>query len=249
MPSHERPPTPIRQFATLCARIARLILADRRYAFLILGLPLALAGLSHLIPGDKGLGPDAEGFSLEANRLLIVLIIGAAFMGLAMPIREITGEIPIYRRERAVGLSPTAYLLSKVLVFAIIDCVQVTLFVLATLYSRGAPPDSLVLANATVEVGVAVALVAIASTALGLLISSLVRTVEQTTPYLVFAVMAQLIVSEHCFRSPVKAYWSFWGGSIRPAGGTPRRRPRPICCDSRSTIPGGTTTRATGGPR
>jgi len=46
----------------------------------------------------------------------------------------------------------------------------------------------------------AVALVAIASTALGLLISSLVRTVEQTTPYLVFSVMAQLVLSGALFQ-------------------------------------------------
>lgn len=179
--------------------MATLILSDRRYALLSLGLPLALAALSHLIPGHKGLSPDAEGFSLEANRLLIVLVIGAAFMGLAMPIREITGEVAIYRRERAVGLSPTAYLLSKMFVFTIVGCIQVALLVLATLFTRGVPPEALVLRSATVEVMAAVALVATASTALGLLISSLVRTVEQTTPYLVFGVMAQLILSGALF--------------------------------------------------
>ena len=62
--------------------------------------------LSHTVPGDKGLGPDPEGFSLEAQRLLVVLVIGAAFMGVAVAIREIVNEASIYRRERAIGLSP-----------------------------------------------------------------------------------------------------------------------------------------------
>jgi energy-coupling factor transporter ATP-binding protein EcfA2/ABC-type multidrug transport system permease subunit len=198
-PSHERPPTLLRQCVTLCARMAMLILSDRRYALLVLGLPIALALLSRLIPGERGLGPDAEGFSLEANRLLIVLVIGAAFMGIAISIRDIAGEIAIYRRERAVGLSPTAYLLSKMFIFTIVDCIQVAIFVTVTLLSRGAPAEALVLGNATLEVMAAMTLVAVASTALGLLVSALVRTVEQTTPYLVVSVMAQLILSGALF--------------------------------------------------
>jgi ABC transport system ATP-binding/permease protein len=205
----EAPPTPRRQFATLCARMAMLMLSDRKSALLVLGLPVALAALSHLIPGSKGLAPDPEGFSLEANRLLIVLVVGAAFMGIAMPIREIAGELTIYRRERAVGLSPTVYLLSKMFVFTIVDCVQVALFVAVTLWGRGGPADALVLPDATVEVAAAVALVAIASTALGLLVSSLVRTVEQTTPYLVVSVMAQLILSGALFQISGQATLEF----------------------------------------
>jgi ABC transport system ATP-binding/permease protein len=195
-----RPPNPLRQLGTLCVRMASLILSDRKYALLLVGLPAVLAGLSRLIPGSKGLAPDPEGFSLEANRLLIVLVTGAAFMGIAVPIREIINEVDIYKRERAVGLSPTAYLLSKVVMFVILDCIQVAIFVYLTLLGRGAPHEALVLPDPTLEVMLAVALVAIASTALGLFVSALVRTVEQTTPYLVVSVMAQLILSGALFQ-------------------------------------------------
>jgi hypothetical protein len=44
-----------------------------------------------------------------------------------------------------------------------------------------------------------VALVAVASTSLGLLVSALVRTTEQTTPVLVVAVMGQLVLSGGLF--------------------------------------------------
>jgi hypothetical protein len=44
-----------------------------------------------------------------------------------------------------------------------------------------------------------VALVALASMAFGLLVSTLVRTTEQTTPILVVAVMAQLVLSGGLF--------------------------------------------------
>jgi len=46
---------------------------------------------------------------------------------------------------------------------------------------------------------VAVALVALATTAMGLLFSALVRTTEQTTPLLVVAVMGQLVLSGGLF--------------------------------------------------
>ena len=45
----------------------------------------------------------------------------------------------------------------------------------------------------------AVTLVAISSTALGLLASALVKTTEQTTPILVVSVMAQLVLSGGLF--------------------------------------------------
>ena len=137
------PVAPVRQFFTLCLRMLSVIIADRGYALFLLGLPLALGLLSHTVPGDKGLGADPAGYSLEAQRLLVVLVIGAAFMGVAVAIREIVNEQSIYRRERAIGLSPTAYLASKVAVFVIIDTIQVILFVyIALLGRRGRPTRS-----------------------------------------------------------------------------------------------------------
>ena len=49
------------------------------------------------------------------------------------------------------------------------------------------------------DIIIAVTLVAIASTALGLLASALVRSTEQTTPILVVSVMAQLVLSGALF--------------------------------------------------
>ncbi len=194
------PVVPLRQFLTLCLRMITVIVSDRGYTIFLVGLPLALAGLSHTVPGSHGLSPDPGGYSLEAQRLLVVFVIGAAFMGVAVAIREIINESAIYRRERAIGLSPTAYLASKVVVFIIIDVIQVIIFVYLSLLGRGAPKAGLVLHNPTAEIMVAISLVAIASTAIGLLASALVRTTEQTTPILVVSVMAQLVLSGGLFQ-------------------------------------------------
>jgi ABC-type multidrug transport system ATPase subunit len=195
----KHPVAPVRQFFTLCLRMLSVIIADRGYAVFLLGLPLALGLLSHTVPGSMGLGADPAGYSLEAQRRLVVLVVGAAFMGVAVAIREIVNEQSIYRRERAIGLSPTSYLASKVVVFVIIDTIQVILFVYIALLGLPGPEDEIIFKSAMVDLVIPIALVAIASTALGLFASAMVRTTEQTTPILVVSVMTQLVLSGGLF--------------------------------------------------
>ncbi len=193
------PVAPFRQYLTLCLRMVRVILADRGYSVFLLALPVALALLSKAIPGKMGLGEDEAGFNLEAQRRLAVFIVGAAFMGVAVAIREIVGEASIYRRERAIGLSPTAYLASKVTIFVIIDLIQVIIFVYLSMWGLPRPVEGLVLAMPLADIIIAVWLVTVASTAFALFASSVVRTTEQTTPIMVVSVMFQLVLSGALF--------------------------------------------------
>jgi energy-coupling factor transporter ATP-binding protein EcfA2/ABC-type multidrug transport system permease subunit len=213
------PVAPLRQYVTLCLRMLRVIFADRGYSILIVGLPIALAILSRAIPGHAGLGEDVTGFNLEAQRRLAVFIVGASFMGIAIAIREIVGEQSIYRRERAIGLSPTAYLASKVTIFVLIDAMQVCLFVYLSMIGLKRPVEPLILNAPLVDILIAVWLVAVASTAIGLFASAMVRTADQTTPILVISVMFQLVLSGALFAvytSPVLSWLAYldparWG--------------------------------------
>ncbi|MFF5227408.1 FHA domain-containing protein [Dactylosporangium sp. NPDC000521] len=194
------PAAPIRQFLTLCLRMFWVIGADRGLALFTLGLPLALALLTRTVPGENGLAPGLTKFSLEAQRLLVVLAVGAAFLGTAAAIREIVNEATIYKRERAVGLSAGAYLASKVFVFAIIIVAQTALFTWLALLGKNPPKDPLIFPEHwLLEISIPVALVALASMAFGLLVSALAKTTEQTTPVLVVVVMAQLVLSGGLF--------------------------------------------------
>ena len=56
--------------------------------------------------------------------MLLILVIGACFIGAANSVRELVKERPIYARERAAGLSSGAYLLSKLIVLGVISGVQ-----------------------------------------------------------------------------------------------------------------------------
>ncbi|MFG2042387.1 ATP-binding cassette domain-containing protein [Dactylosporangium sp. NPDC048998] len=194
------PAAPVRQFLTLCLRMLWVTAADRGFSVFMLGLPLALALLTRTVPGDNGLAPGLTRFSLEAQRLLVVLAVGAAFLGTAAAIREIVNESTIYKRERAVGLSAGAYLASKVLVFSLIIIVQTALFTWLALLGKKPPQDPLIFPKHWLfEITIPVALVALASMAFGLLVSALVKTTEQTTPVLVVVVMAQLVLSGGLF--------------------------------------------------
>ncbi|MEN3608279.1 FHA domain-containing protein [Plantactinospora sp. ZYX-F-223] len=183
-----------RQLTILTRRMAAVTLADRTYAALLLGLPLGLAALLHVIPGGAGFTRSASGPSLEPAQLLVVLIVGGIFIGLAGGIRELVRERAIYRRERAVGLAPSAYLGSKLLVFAVVTAVQAALFVVVGLAGRPGAPRALALPWPLLELIVVVWLTALTATVLGLLVSAYVSTGEQTMPILVGLVMAQLVL-------------------------------------------------------
>ncbi|MGI5151676.1 FHA domain-containing protein [Plantactinospora sp. CA-294935] len=183
-----------RQLTILTRRMAAVTLADRTYAALLLGLPLGLAALLHVIPGGAGFTRSASGPSLEPAQLLVVLIIGGIFVGLAGGIRELVRERAIYRRERAVGLAPSAYLGSKLLVFALVTAVQAALFVVVGLAGRPGAPRALALPWPLLELIVVVWLTALTAAVLGLLVSAYVSTGEQTMPILVGLVMAQLVL-------------------------------------------------------
>lgn len=196
------PVAPLRQFTTLSMRMFAVITADRGYFMFLIGLPMVLALLSHTVPGETGLGA-ATGASgddrLEAMRILVVLVVGASFIGISSAIREIVNESTIYQRERAVGLSPGAYLAAKFVVLGIINVVQVGVFVWLSLLGRGAPAEALVLGSPMLEIIAPVAMVTTSCTMLGLCISALARSVAQTTPVLVVVVMAMLVLSGGLF--------------------------------------------------
>jgi ABC-type multidrug transport system ATPase subunit len=211
-PARQRPgPTPARprpatgrpagrpvgkQFGVLFRRQFKLLAADRGYfAFLAL-MPVALAALALAVPGSDGLGsPPPTNPSADAMRLLLVLIIGATFTGMAASVRDLVGERPIFRHERAAGLTPEAYLFSKLAFFSVVTVAQSIVMVSGVRLFRPGPDDAILLVSGTFEIMVAVSATAVVCTTLGLLVSSLMTTVEQTTPPLVVAVMAQLVLS------------------------------------------------------
>jgi ABC transport system ATP-binding/permease protein len=192
------PPAPrsrLAQLSTLCRRYVAVIASDRNFMIMLGVLPVVLGLLIRAVgsTSPRGLvGPN----NADASSVLLTLIICACFIGTANSVRELVKERAIYSRERAAGLSSGAYLLSKLIVLGLITGVQTAVLVTLGLYGMKMPPHGAVLKSAPLlELVLAMALLAVASMALGLLASAIVNTSEKTMPVLVLASMAQVILS------------------------------------------------------
>lgn len=186
---------------TLCRRYVAVLGADRQFVALMLAMPAILALFGHAVPGGAGLS-TRQAIQLQTRgplQLLLVMVVGCCMMGTATSLREIVKERAILLRERAVGLSWPAYLGSKVVVLGVIVTVQA--IVLTLLSAAGAPgPDEPVLgSSAMADLIAALVPVTVASMAIGLSISSIVKNSDRALPVLVVVLMAQLLFSGGLF--------------------------------------------------
>lgn len=187
-----------RQFSTIVRRQARLIVSDRAYFLFLALLPFIMGVLSLAVPGTVGFGkPDPMGGSPnEPGQILVFLNVGAVFMGTALTIRDLIGERAIFRREQAVGLSTSAYLLAKVCVYTLFAVLQSAIMVSIVVAGKGGPTEGAVaLGNPSLELFATIAATCVASANLGLLLSAIAKSNEQIMPLLVVAIMSQLVFS------------------------------------------------------
>lgn len=185
----------ISQFFTLCKRQLSLILADFGYLAFLLILPVIVGLLVLVVPGEGGLGPASNSTPAEPSQLIAMLVIGSAFMGASISIRDLVGERPIFLRERAVGLPVSAYLGSKLLIFGTLAAFMAGMLTYVTLLAKKAPIQSVFFSAPDVELFIALMLTALASMATGLLLSALVTSSEQVMPLFVVFLMAQLVLN------------------------------------------------------
>ncbi|MBI3224779.1 MAG: ATP-binding cassette domain-containing protein [Mycolicibacterium cosmeticum] len=188
----------LRQFSTIARRQMRLIISDRGYFAFLAMLPFIMGVLSLSVPGDVGFGiPNPMGDAPnEPGQMLVLLNVGAIFMGTALTVRDLIGERAIFRREQAVGLSTTAYLLAKVCIYAAFAIIQSTIVTTIAVLGKGGPTQgSVSFLPPTAELYLVMAATTVASAMLGLLLSALAKSSEQIMPLLVVAVMSQLVFS------------------------------------------------------
>ncbi len=184
-----------RQMGTLTRRYIRVIAADRGYLLTLALMPIILGVLIRLVGSSQGLaGPP--GTNQNASETLLLLVVCACLAGTASSVRELVKERTIYIRERAAGLSSGAYLSSKLLVLGVIAVAQSVVLVLLGLAGLPMPPQGALLKGSPlVEILLGIAVLALASMCLGLLVSALVSTSEKAMPFLVLLTMIQVILS------------------------------------------------------
>ena len=176
------------QLGTLVRRYASALAADRTFLAIMIALPFVMGAMTHALAGSR----------LDQNsalNALLILCVGGVLTGAANAVRELVKERVIYQRERAVGLSRSAYLCSKIVVLGTVTVVQAVVLTMVGLGGVDLRPQggSGVFLPPLLEITLAVALLSFTAMMLGLLISALVRKEEVTMPLLVLLAIVQVV--------------------------------------------------------
>jgi ABC-type multidrug transport system ATPase subunit len=187
-----------RQFSTIARRQIRLVISDRGYTVFLALLPFLIGVLTLTVRGKSGYGmSDPLGNNpAQPDQILVMLNVGAVFMGTALTIRDLIGERPIFRREQAVGLSTAAYMSAKIVVFSAFAIVQAAIATTISIVGWGTPiSNAVILGNVNFELFVTVAATCVGAALLGMALSALAESQDQIMPMLVVSIMSQLVFS------------------------------------------------------
>jgi ABC transport system ATP-binding/permease protein len=196
----------LHQIIISARRQAWLMIGDQRYFIFLAILPVLFGASLLLIPGDAGFGPASRyGRNPDqAVAILTLLSTGAVVMGTAVGIRDLFGEQRIFRREQAHGLSASAFLAGKAIVYSLVAVVQIAVITIVATVGHPAPTHGAVLLGhnkleASIELFVALTVTAIVSALVALALSSLATYSEQIVLIAVLIVLISLVFAGALF--------------------------------------------------
>jgi len=197
--ARSRSPHALRQLHTLIRRYCALISADRRNTLLLLAQAPILGLLMLGSFGDGNLKPGTAAAAENAPTVLLSLILAASYLGASNAIREIVKERPILVRERSVGLSVWAYVLSKTLVLGAITVVESFVLTYIALLRQGGLSHGVLIHNGRIEIALVVGLTGLTAMALGLFVSALAGNADKVLTILPIILFAQFVLSGSAF--------------------------------------------------
>jgi ABC-type multidrug transport system ATPase subunit/ABC-type multidrug transport system permease subunit len=177
------PVNPVRQALILTRRYLAIWRGDPLALLAMLGQAVLVALLLGVLFGRL----DANQPNLAVN-LLFLLNVSCFWFGCNNAAKEIVKERIIFARERDFNLRLDSYFASKSVVLALIALVQVA--ILFGITRAWCEP-----AGSAVGQGLVLAVLALAGTALGLLISAVARTEEVAVALVPIAVVPQIILA------------------------------------------------------
>jgi energy-coupling factor transporter ATP-binding protein EcfA2 len=210
----------LRQFMVLIRRYGTVIRRDRG-VLVLLALQAPIFGLLYVLLFRSNVLSTL--FAIEAAVFVWLIALGATWLGTSNAIREIVKELPIYQRERSIGLSTSAYVASKVAVLAAVTVVQTVVMTAIALTTQQLPPDNpaayallagplaagagaslpevsfdgrgALLGNPYLELFIGAALTGIAAMAVALLVSAVARATDRAATMLPILLIIQTVVS------------------------------------------------------
>ena len=203
----------LRQWQILSRRYLSLVLRDR-FSLLLLFFtaPIGVALLRLALRGESPIAEPVVPIEPEhapmALRVLFVFTCATIWVGLSGTAQTIVKEANIYLRERLVNLRLVPYLGSKFSIHAALAVIQALLIILVIIIGFKSPEPDLIpwpLGLLTTTF-----LTLIASTSLGLMISSLVKNPTQANSALPLLLLPQIIFSGILFDLEGPARFISW---------------------------------------
>ena len=182
------------QLPVLCTRYLKLVVNDRQRLLLLLFQAPILAVLISLVADGK----QFEQYEMTKS-LLFALSCSAFWVGMLNAIQEVCKERNITKREYMTGLSLNAYLLSKILVLGIMCIIQSLLIIIVFALLVGLP-DKGMMAGSFYELFLTTFFTAVASTAMGLFVSSLFTNADRAMTVAPILLMPQILFSGLIFK-------------------------------------------------
>ncbi len=193
------PPEPkqdwMKQFQTLTNRYIDVLRSDRRGLLTLLLQAPILGLLIYAISPRNSFNPSPTIDHSNTTMVALIIVLAVTFMGSVNAIREIVKELPIYRRERAVGLSISAYIASKVVVLGLLTVIQSLVLVIIAAHGQGGPTSSATGIWPGGELVFDVIIAGICSMAIALMISAAVNASDKAMAILPLLLIPQVILS------------------------------------------------------
>jgi ABC-type multidrug transport system ATPase subunit len=179
----------VKQTVILTKRHLHIMINDRiRLGMLILQAPLLAVLISIVADGRQY---DVFGMT---NNILFALSCSAVWIGILNSIQEICKERVILKREYMTGLRLDSYILSKTIVMALMCAVQSFLLVTVFAFVVGLPHTGVFLPS-YIEFLLAIFFTTLASSGMGLLVSSLFKNADRAMTVAPLLLLPQLLFS------------------------------------------------------
>jgi len=175
-----------RQTWILLRRYVATLVSDRSTLLLLLGEAPALGLIMLLAISSGTFDPTVRRHALAQTGVTILVLV-MTMTGLINAIREVVKEAPTYRRERFIGLSIPAYILSKLAVLGPLTVIQAIIVVLIGFADQSGPDRVGLIIDAILS--------GLAAVALGLMISAWMRSTDKAIYVLLLVLVAQLVMA------------------------------------------------------
>jgi hypothetical protein len=129
----------------------------------------------------------------------VALVLCATYLGAANSIREVVKERSVLARELSVGVSPSAYIASKMVVLGGLTVLQAAVLVAFGLARQLGPRHGALLPSGRFEMFVVVSLTGLSAMALGLLVSALVSNPDKALTILPVILFSEFLLTGEVF--------------------------------------------------